>query len=283
MAALNEMIGSLGRLYVTGTQALNRRLYELPWMRDLESPRPLYHWPVRNFGDQLFGLICAQMLGARLKTCRADYRGAKLLAGGSILHVARHGDTIWGVGLHDPDRYRHPFSELDVRAVRGPLTHRFLKEQKKIRCPEVFGDPGLLVPRLFPDLRRVPVRNRVGLVPHLQDITSLSAEGADLFVIRPDREPLQVIQDILSCEKVISSSLHGLVIAEVFGIEARWLHTGGKEPALKFHDYHESTGRRVRPAANLAEARAQTDPPIRSTGFSALWEAFPRDLTFAHA
>ena len=49
----------------------------------------------------------------------------------------------------------------------------------------------------------------------------------------------------MECEAIVSSSLHGLVIAESFGIRSTWMKlsenlAGGE---FKFHDYFLGTGR----------------------------------------
>ena len=47
----------------------------------------------------------------------------RLLAVGSILHLARDNDVVWGSGVHGKIVVRrHQFKQLDAREVRGPLT-----------------------------------------------------------------------------------------------------------------------------------------------------------------
>ena len=63
-----------------------------------------------------------------------------------------------------------------------------------------------------------------------------------------------VTRDILACRKIISSSLHGLVIADAYGIPNAWLGTdgraGGSRPnggEFKYLDYFASVNKLRRP------------------------------------
>ncbi len=79
-----------------------------------------------------------------------------MLALGSILYFGREGDVVWGTGTNGKNTNRgdYRFSHLDVRAVRGPLTRQFLLTMFGIESPEIYGDPALLVPYLFPEFVR---------------------------------------------------------------------------------------------------------------------------------
>ena len=62
---------------------------------------------------------------------------------------------------------------------------------------------------------------------------------AQVTVINVRRHPSAVIRDIASCGAILSSSLHGLVVADSYGIPAAW--TSGSPPLtggdFKFQDY----------------------------------------------
>ncbi len=130
---------------------------------------PLYYWEPRvhhdfsNFGDALSEKVVEKVVGHPLITtfsnCLLQNCGKKkLLAIGSIIHMAEEGDVIWGAGINgkhldDTDKQIYRFTNLDVRAVRGPLTRRFLLDMD-IHCPPIYGDPALLLPRLFPEFKK---------------------------------------------------------------------------------------------------------------------------------
>jgi pyruvyltransferase len=136
-----------------------------PYVSVYDRGIPLYYWDARvghdftNFGDTLSEKIVERIVGHRIattfnKSLRADSKKIKLLAIGSIIHMAEDNDVIWGSGVNGKhpnktDKNFYRFSQLDVRAVRGPLTRQFLMDMG-IKCPAVYGDPALLLPKLFP-------------------------------------------------------------------------------------------------------------------------------------
>ncbi len=64
-------------------------------------------------------------------------------------------------------------------------------------------------------------------------------------VVYPTEPWDEVIRKILDSEFVISSSLHGLIIADAFGVPSRLLKITDTEPLFKYRDYYEGTGRPI--------------------------------------
>ena len=163
----------------------------------------------------------------------------RLLAVGSILHDAREGDVLWGTGSLRPDDLRakgvRPF------AVRGPLTASAFGQH----CPDVFGDPVRLLPEVFnPEVEKLS--GKVGLVPHHADIPKLKdLQLPGVTVIRPTLPWRKVVREILACEHIVSSSLHGIVVADAYGIPASWCRVGDlpRGGEHKFFDYLLGSGR----------------------------------------
>ncbi len=56
-----------------------------------------------------------------------------------------------------------------MRAVRGPLTRQFLMDMG-IDCPKIYGDPALLLPKLFPEFKKSenPTKEYI-IIPHHSD------------------------------------------------------------------------------------------------------------------
>jgi pyruvyltransferase len=230
-----------------------------------------------NFGDVLSEVLVTKVLADRGHTLLDQtVQRARLLALGSIMHFARDGDVIWGAGVNGKIAdSRHAFTSLDVRAVRGPLTAEFLK-RKGIAVPEVYGDPALLMPTLFPSLRPSAVDPLV-TVPNLNDVPLLVAAGIDH--VSPLMGWNVCVERILAGRLVVGSSLHAIIVAEAFGIPARYVRFSESESIMKYEDYALATGRStLQPARSIDEAREMGGmPPIRFDA-SRLLEAFPIDL-----
>ena len=58
----------------------------------------------------------------------------------------------------------------------------------------------------------------------------------------------EVIDEILKCNKIVSSSLHGIVLAEAYGIPAKWEKYSDDVlgNGFKFRDYLSGTGRTLK-------------------------------------
>jgi hypothetical protein len=128
---------------------------------------------------------------------------------------------------------------MQIRAVRGPYT----REQVGAGCPDVYGDPALLLPRFH--VPRFPKMHRVGIVPHYVDYHLVKSIVKDCPVINVLNEnPIEVADQICECEYIISSSLHGLIVANAYGIPAGWAEFSDdvNGAGFKFHDYYAAIG-----------------------------------------
>lgn len=213
-----------------------------------------------NFGDLLTPDVVQFFLGESVEHVPEETKG-KLLAIGSIMEKIQDNDIVWGTGIHV---FKNKEKKNDVKflAVRGPKTReRIMTLYDEV--PEVYGDPALLLPLMYkPDVQK---QYRIGYVPHQVDVKVVkdivrSLDLPDVVVIDPTNPDWKKTLDkILSCEKIISSSLHGIIVAEAYGIPAVWsVHSnkifGGE---FKYHDYFEATGRKdIRPFGYI--------PPIKN-------------------
>ena len=88
------------------------------------------------------------------------------------------------------------------------------------------------------------------------------------------------IDELAASSLVISSSLHGIILAESYGIPAIWLSAPSVD-GFKFQDWYHSTGRtNIRPCSSLEEALQSTPPPLPALTDmqKQLIECFPTDL-----
>ncbi len=244
---------------------------------------PLYYWrqpTFVNFGDYISLKLVERIVSdqVRVYSKKSTYHEQKLLAIGSILSFAENGDVVWGTGINGRllSTKHYNFSHLDIRAVRGPLTRQYLKEMLNIDCPEVYGDPALLIPYFFPEFKKAehPIYDYI-IIPHYSEI-SLFPKSVFPNAVYPTDPWDMVIKKILESKFVISSSLHGIIIAEAYGVPAKWLRITAHEHIFKYADYYLATNRpNFQYASSVEEAlQAGGEPPFECDLLK-LYEAFP--------
>lgn len=193
-----------------------------------------------NWGDSINLYLLKKLSGKSIEVC-SDGDRRHILAVGSILRLANQNSIVWGAGFISK-KGNIKYKPLQVCAVRGPLTRKLLLKHK-IDTPEVYGDPALLMPRFY--FPKVEKKYALGIVPHYRDkdnvvVKQLESAGAKVLDIGRNDEAF--VDDLLECENIISSSLHGLIASDAYGIPNHWVRlsnklTGG---AFKFHDYYSS-------------------------------------------
>ena len=167
---------------------------------------------------------------------------------------------------------------LDIRAVRGPLTAQVLREHGYV-CPQIYGDPAVLLPLLYPV--RHPARNCGALrIEHYTKKTKKEEKDTKSLSVRTG-DWRTFLDKLSGAEVVYSSSLHGIILAESYGIPAVFVREGMEAELMKYYDWYFATGRYdVRSAADFAEAARMTPMEVPKLGRmqQALLESFPYDL-----
>lgn len=170
---------------------------------------------------------------------------------GSVMNMVRDPRSIiWGTGTLDADNTTSA-NTCNVLAVRGPLTRGLLLAQN-IACPEVYGDPAMLLPYYYQPSLLVK-RYKLGIVTHYSDydkpeLDNIKKNDSVLVInMRGYKRWTDIVDQICSCEFVASSSLHGLIVAEAYHIPNLWIEIreplGGIESRrFKFHDFFLSIG-----------------------------------------
>lgn len=189
-------------------------------------PIRLYWWRhpsgrLPNFGDELSSIIVEWMTGRRV--VHASPIRCDLVAVGSVLEHVMNSDRatpapVWGAGFIAAESECRPDCVVPY-AVRGHLS------ANRIGGSTAVGDPGLLARHL---VGTVPKRFSIGIVPHFVDrdhpmLDWLESNVPHAVVISPLQDPLDAIAQIAACDYVISSSLHGLVVADSLGVPNRWV------------------------------------------------------------
>lgn len=240
----------------------------------------VYYWKpphIDNVGDLLSQVIVDSLIKYySLKKDREVGETRRLFAIGSVIDAAQCKMVIWGSGVHRKTA-RIPSVEFDIRAVRGPETKKML-EQSNVSCPEIFGDPAVLLPLFFrPALKK---RFPYTIVPHFSSQKHYLEKYPDHTISTLTSDWKGFVSRIIQSELVISGSLHGLILAEAYGVPAIAL-TDIDTDWFKYNDYYFSTGRYNYNKASSVDDALNMDPdkiPDFQYMRSSLLASFPKDL-----
>ena len=218
-----------------------------------------YWWrEVPNFGDALAPFLLEHFAGIKVEWDTVSH--SKVASIGSILE---HIPPLWdgyivGAGmLHEDSRLQiHQMTTgitAKILALRGPLTARVIPGSYAL------GDPGILADEL------VGLQAKqwdLGILPHFTDndlapkFQKIMPSGTSIKVINPGDHPLEVLRQIGACRRLVTSSLHGMISADAFGIPRRveMAEANAKDGGdFKFRDYSASIQMRWEPG-RMAEA-----------------------------
>lgn len=247
----------------------------------------LEYWQKRvNLGDTLAPVIYQWMLeqypDGNLKDRSATGRPVHLMTVGSIMNLGEFDAAVWGTGILSlgilKDLYeKSSYRKLDIRAVRGPVTRAIL-ENAGYQAPPVYGDPGILMPLIYQAKKTEPTVPYT-VIPHYLDIEKCVAEGYPYLDIRTS-DYKAFIDRIVKSGRIISSSLHGIILAEAYGVPSVLLNYQDID-LLKYYDYYFSTGRRTVKVASSIDEALEMEPmalPELSQMQQKIRESFPYDL-----
>ncbi|MCK0197009.1 polysaccharide pyruvyl transferase family protein [Ancylobacter sp. 6x-1] len=275
-----------------------------------------------NFGDALSPVMVALVSGKPVHRVPTKATTPRLAAVGTIGHGFAGGDVwFWGTGCSNWRNPSKPLSEREafvppagsrfhVKATRGPVSERLLNGDTP--GSGIHGDPVWLLPRFYaPPAAK---KWKLGCILHLSELADREMEAhphADYLRYRiPDDyrddvhlittvTPISVdalkdkIDEIRACERIVSTSLHGMVIAESYGIPCLYFSPTGPVPGaadldlgpdsgvdLRIIDLYRGLGRQsLRAYRQLREALTDWDGLMRA--IDADWE--PIDLVDAQA
>lgn len=205
-----------------------------------------------NWGDSINPFIFGKLSGKRIVHINSIYNFRNkpvYTAVGSILDNSRLKKNrrlvIWGSGFKN-EKSTFQVKNVKIFAVRGPLTRNKLLNSG-YECPEVYGDPALLFPLFYP--KKPKIKYKLGIIPHYIDSNNPNIENfeseTDVVIIDITGGITEVIDLVLSCEVIASSSLHGLILADAYNIPSIWIKFSDKISGgnFKYHDYFLSVGR----------------------------------------
>ena len=250
----------------------------------------LYNGKSCNLGDDLGKKIIKYLLDKKGIdiNCWIPQRKHFYCVGSNIIggvdSGVYHNATIWGSGIQlFPGKVRSFFQrisrKLDIRAVRGPLTREVLLKLGH-HCPEVYGDPAILMPLLYNPI--IKKRRKYCVVCQFYHEKEFRESHPNEYVVSMNTDDYKnVIDEIVSSEIVYSSSLHGIILAETYGVPAVFFRGLGKRIDFKYKDWYHSTGRYdVKLSETFEEALTELPPPLPELSDlqKGLLDTFPYDL-----
>lgn len=237
---------------------------------------------IGNFGDSLSAVVVAALSGGRITPRSFAAETPRMAAIGTIGQNFRRGTVhIWGTGFDFKLRAfgnrssafaPAPDTKYVVHAVRGAHTRQQLIENG-IHTPAVYGDPGWFLPRILnPD---VPKTVELGVIPHISGLATKTVDSQP----QADRQRLQFsetdgvklvptyheaswegfkakLNEILACKRIVSTSFHGLILADAFRIPCLYfpprnggelrlkLEAGAQGLDHRVNDFYRGAGRR---------------------------------------
>lgn len=224
----------------------------------------LVYWNKPNFGDILSPYIIGKLSGKKI-AYKSGYLGKlksfkrlikylllfqfkninsilfpwekNLLGIGSIISCGNEHSTIWGSGFISE---KENFHGGKILAVRGKFTNDKLSGMG-FQGTTIWGDPALLIPLLIKPAELKTYS--IGIIPHWSEVDFFKKKyGNDFKIIDlRTRDIEHVIKEITSCEYVLSTSLHGIIVSHAYNIPTLWikkqtLHADD----IKFKDYFSS-------------------------------------------
>ena len=225
-----------------------------PYIVERLSGKKIIYTPLLHTGfNKLFALTYLRAIYNRKLSVKEMYYNIQylitkkqniLITIGSVIDWYTNPNCdIWGSGII---KKNCQITNANFYAVRGKYTQLRLKELG-YKVPEVIGDPALLMPLLYTP--KSDKKYKIGIIPHFlhyeKSVEKLDSD--DVLIINLFDDIETVIEDVNSCEKIISSSLHGIIIGHAYGIPSLWFglatnNIGGDN--IKFADYFSSVNLR---------------------------------------
>lgn len=212
------------------------------WWNEIKLQRK----PKENYGDLLSKYLVEKISNKKVVWCKPanfhvqDFFSPIYVTIGSILTHVNKKCIVWGSGIISKE---FEIKKAVFLAVRGPQTRKHLIDQG-YQVPEIYGDPALLLPKYYNP--KIAKAYKIGVIPHYRDFKKVSEFYKDqesVLLINLMTNNVEEITDLfLKCEKIVSSSLHGIIVAHAYRIPAVWQKFSDDVfgDDIKYQDYFES-------------------------------------------
>lgn len=172
------------------------------------------------------------------------------------------------------------YRKYDIRLLRGPITGEVMKSAG-YPIANVYADPAVIMPLIYTP-KICEKDYDVSVVLHLSQKEDEINHAASLHYIDVETHDFKnFIDEIAKSKLVVSSSLHGIILAEIYGVPAVFLKRGMNNEMIKFYDWYFSTNRyNVIAADSISEALEiiPMDLPDIKKMQNDVIKTFPKDL-----
>ena len=219
---------------------------------------------IKNVGDLTGPYLIEKLTGKKVVK---DIVGVRkhLLATGSILDQATSKSLIWGAGAIESGRVSRDFSKENVFLLRGKLSLR----ESKCETFIPLADPAMLVSEYY--WPSVTKKWAVGIIPHYSEFESVrrNFKSEEIKIIDVRQEVEVFVSEILSCECILSSSLHGLILSDTYEIPNLWIRFSRCDTTFfKFLDYYSVfSDIALKPFSPKYVSEANISEAIRQTSY----------------
>lgn len=225
----------------------------------------VYYAKVPNMGDELNKDIIEKIFG--YKVVRRNYLFGKISGIGSGLgNYTLEGPLwkkilkkissflspnvyIWGTGFVSyKEKDEQLYKNTKFCAVRGELSKSRIEKLLGKKLDITMGDAGILASYLIED-EKIEKKYSVGIIAHYKEkdekiFKKLCDRFPNSTFIDVQDTPLNVTRKIAECETIISSSLHGLIIADSLNVPNVHIVVTNNllGDGFKFDDYYSAYG-----------------------------------------
>lgn len=203
-----------------------------------------YYQGTTNVGDLLhFDIVEHYLKKEAVKPPLVKYFKHILMVG-SIIDAANKNSTLLGCGSNDPLKLKKHSDFGVIKALRGVNTKNIVESQLGVKLDIPLGDFGLLFPRVYSP--EINVKHKFGLILHYVDVNHAIASLVDKMggvIISVRQNPKSFIDEIKSCESILSSSMHGCILSDAYNIRNKRIILSDNITGadFKFSDYYSVT------------------------------------------
>ena len=171
---------------------------------------------------------------------------------------------IYGTGFISSDNYQNEsyVRNIKIKAIRGNVSLQRI-EKNGIKASEkvILADPGILAPFLLNLTNKKDFNFQkeydLCVIPHFVDSKNILIKTHiqinNSIILNINSNPIEFIRSLLKCKNILSSGLHGLIVADSLGIPNMRMIVSDKIIGgdYKFRDYYSAYNLEIPPYIDL--------------------------------